>query len=148
VPDAPQGDEGRRLSKPDFVTYFRAGLAHFNAAEFWDAHEAWETIWLEAESEVHLFLQGLIQLAAAYHHVKRGTYSGGLRLFDAALKKLEGFPKRWCGIDRTSVELAARSHRQWVAAILASGAVDERLDANQFPLIVSDESPIPPFEHW
>jgi len=56
-----------------------------------------ETIWLEAESEVHVFLQGLIQLAAAYHHVKRGTYPGGLRLFDAALQKLEGFPKRWCG---------------------------------------------------
>jgi len=132
----------------DFVTHFRAGLDHFNAGEFWDAHESWETIWLEAESDVHLFLQGLIQLAAAYHHVKRGTYSGGLRLFDAALEKLERFPKSWCGIDRTSVEEAARRHRRWVAALLARGGGEERLDANDFPKIATDESPIPPFEHW
>jgi predicted metal-dependent hydrolase len=132
----------------DFVTHFRAGLNHFNAGEFWDAHESWETIWLEAESDVHLFLQGLIQLAAAYHHVKRGTYSGGLRLFDAALEKLQRFPKSWCGIDRTSVEEAARRHRHWVAALLARGGGEERLDANDFPKIATDESPIPPFEHW
>ena len=145
---AAAGNEGGRLSKPDFVAHFQAGLDHFNATEFWDAHESWETIWLEAESDVHLFLQGLIQLAAAYHHVKRGTYPGGLRLFDAALEKLERFPKRWCGIDRTSVEEVARRHRQWVAALLARGGTEERLDANEFPKIATDESPMPPFEHW
>jgi predicted metal-dependent hydrolase len=132
----------------NFATHFRAGLGHFNAGEFWDAHESWETIWLEAESEVHIFLQGLIQLAAAYHHVKRGTYPGGLRLFDAALQKLEGFPKRWCGIDRTGVELAAHRHREWVAGVLARDAKAERLDANDFPRLDPDDSPIPPFEHW
>ena len=132
----------------DFAQHFREGLAHFNAREFWDAHESWETIWLEAESDVHVFLQGLIQLAAAYHHVQRGTYPGGLRLFDAALKKLETFPKRWCGIDRTSLELAARRHREWVADVLARDARSERLDANEFPQIDADDSPIPPFEHW
>ncbi|MGH9422562.1 MAG: DUF309 domain-containing protein [Thermoanaerobaculia bacterium] len=146
--DVAQGNEVRRLSKPDFVTYFRAGIDHFNAAEFWDAHESWETIWLEAESDVHVFLQGLIQLAAAYHHVKRGTFPGGLRLFDAALQKLEGFPKRWCGIDRTSLEETARRHRAWVAQVLVHSTREERLDAADFPKIKPDESPMPPFEHW
>ena len=146
--DAASRNEGGRLSKPDFVSHFREGLEHFNAREFWDAHESWETIWLEAESDVHLFLQGLIQLAAAYHHVQRGTFPGGLRLFDAALQKLEHFPKRWCGIDRTSVEEAAARHRQWVAGVLDRGETEERLDVNDFPRIDEDESPIPPFEHW
>ncbi len=146
--DTAPRNEGGRLSKPDFVAHFRAGLDHFNAAEFWDAHESWETIWLEAESDVHLFLQGLIQLAAAYHHVKRGTYPGALRLFDAALQKLERFPQRWCGIDRTSVEEAARRHRAWVAGLLERGATGERLDANEFPKIFGDQSQIPPFECW
>jgi hypothetical protein len=132
----------------DFVTHFREGLDHFNAREFWDAHESWETIWLEAESDVHQFLQGLIQLAAAYHHVKRGTFPGGLRLFDAALEKLAGFPKQWCGIDRTSVEEAARRHRAWVAALLERGETNERLDVNDFPRIAPDASPMPPFERW
>lgn len=132
----------------DFVTHFREGLDHFNAREFWDAHESWETIWLEAESDVHRFLQGLIQLAAAYHHVQRGTFPGGLRLFDAALEKLSDFPKRFCGIDRTSVEDAARRHREWVATLLVQHATERRLDAKDFPLIAGDDSPIPPFEDW
>lgn len=140
--------EGERLNRPDFVTHFRAGLDHFNAAEFWDAHESWETIWLEAESDVHLFLQGLIQLAAAYHHLKRGTYPGGLRLFDAALQKLERFPKQWCGIDRAPAEAAARLHREWVADVLQRGAADARFDASEFPQIAAHDSPMPPFEHW
>ncbi|HEV7427977.1 MAG TPA: DUF309 domain-containing protein [Thermoanaerobaculia bacterium] len=146
--DAAPRHEVGRLSKPDFATYFRAGLDHFNAAEFWDAHESWETIWLEAESDVHRFLQGLIQLAAAYHHVKRGTYRGGLRLFDAALEKLNDFPKRWCGIDRTALEETARHHRGWVATLLVHSATDERLNAEDFPRIPLDNSPMPPFEHW
>jgi predicted metal-dependent hydrolase len=148
VRDAAARHEVGRLNKPDFVSYFRAGLDHFNAAEFWDAHESWETIWLEAESDLHRFLQGLIQLAAAYHHVKRGTYPGGLRLFDAALEKLSAFPKRWCGIDRTSAEEAARRHRDWVATLLVQGATDKRLDPADFPQIALDDSPMPPFEHW
>jgi hypothetical protein len=132
----------------DFAGPFRAGIDHFNATEFWDAHEDWETIWRESESEVRLFLQGLIQLAAAYHHVQRGTWPGGLRLFDAALAKLEPFPLHWCGIDRTPLEAAARRHRQWVQEILARNVKGERLDANEFPRIVTDDSPAPPFEHW
>ena len=52
------------------------GVALFNAHEFWHAHEAWEELWLEESGDEKQFLQGLIQLAAAYHHVKRGTYRG------------------------------------------------------------------------
>ena len=43
--------------KPDFVTHFRDGVAHFNAAEFWEAHESWEMLWLAARSDVKQFLQ-------------------------------------------------------------------------------------------
>ena len=75
--------------KPDYRIYFLEGVAHFNAHEFWEAHESWETIWLAAESDVEQFLQGMIQLAAAYHHVRRGTLRGAPRLFDAGLRRLE-----------------------------------------------------------
>ena len=50
---------------------FDLGLTHFNSRRFFEAHEIWEEIWLvEAEPE-KTFLQGLIQLAAAYHHYER-----------------------------------------------------------------------------
>jgi len=131
--------------KADYAQHFLEGVRHFNAHEFWDAHESWETIWLVAESDVEQFLQGMIQLAAAYHHVKRGTHRGAVRLFDAALRRLSAFPIRWSGVDRSGAENAARRHREQVA--LSS----EKVPQSEFPeliLLSPEESPIPPREEW
>ena len=74
------------------------GIELFNAHRFWDAHEAWEQLWLVAAGEEKLFLQGLIQLAAAYHHVQRGTLRGGLRLFEQSATKLVHFEDGFLGV--------------------------------------------------
>src|SRR5258708_23808093 len=118
--------------KPDFTEHFLEGLDRFNGRRFWDAHESWETIWLVAESDVEQFLQGLIQLAAAYHHIQRGTLRGAPRLFDAALRRLAAFPAGFSGLDRASAEEAARRHRPWVAA-LGERDEDSPLADDEFP---------------
>jgi len=94
---------------------FAEGVAHFNATEFWEAHESWESLWLEADGDLVEFYQGLIQLAAAYHHAKRGTLRGAVRLFDAAMKRLEPFPQDYKDLDRSAAIAAAQEHRQWAA---------------------------------
>jgi uncharacterized protein len=91
------------------------GVALFNEQRFWHAHEAWETLWLKATGDEKQFLQGLIQLAAAYHHVQRGTYRGGVRLFDAALRRLAPFPPGHDGIGRAEAVAAAERHRRCIA---------------------------------
>ncbi|HEY2322998.1 MAG TPA: DUF309 domain-containing protein [Thermoanaerobaculia bacterium] len=92
---------------------FEDGVRLFNEREFWHAHEAWEELWLEADDDdLVLYYQGLIQLAAAYHHMKRGTFSGAVRLFDAALQKLERFPLVFHDLDREDVVKSAQDHRQ------------------------------------
>lgn len=91
------------------------GVSLFNAHRFWHAHEAWEQLWLPAVGEEKQFLQGLIQLAAAYHHVQRGTFRGGVRLFDSALRRLAAFPPGHDGIDRAEAVAAAERHRQCIA---------------------------------
>ena len=127
--------------KPDFATYFLEGVRHFNACEFWEAHESWETIWLAAESDAEQFLQGMIQIAAAYHHVKRGTYRGAIRLFDAGLRRLQPFAPGYSDLDRTDVETAAGKLRE----ALAGGRTDEI----QFPkLKLLREQPAPPVVQW
>lgn len=103
-----------------------AGIELFNARRFWDAHEAWERLWLVAEGPEKRFLQGLIQLAAAYHHVQRGTYPGGIRLFDAALQKLGEFPPECGGVHRAGAVAAAATHRQRIA-------LGEKIDPGEFP---------------
>ena len=69
---------------------FEDGVRLFNEREFWHAHEAWEELWLEEDDDDRvLFYQGLIQLAAAYHHMKRGTFPGAVRLFEASLQQAQ-----------------------------------------------------------
>lgn len=103
------------------------GVRRFNVHEFWHAHEEWELLWLKAEGDEKLFLQGLIQLAAAYHHVQRGTHRGALRLFDASLRKLSRFPNGYLGVDRAEAVDRAELHRTRVA--------EEKIDASEFPKI-------------
>jgi hypothetical protein len=68
----------------------------------------------------------LIQLAAAYHHVQRRTYRGGVRLFDAALKKLAPFPNEHLGVDCTEAVACAAKHRETIAR-------GEHIDEKEFP---------------
>jgi predicted metal-dependent hydrolase len=124
------------MTRPDFRHGMLSGIDRFNRMEFWEAHEAWEELWLQAQSDVHQFLQGLIQVAAAYHHVKRGTFPGAVRLFEAGLKKLQPFPPLYCGIDRDGLVTAARQHQQWTAQQMKTGQRAERLRSDEFPRIV------------
>ena len=102
------------------------GIALFNAQRFWHAHEAWERLWLAVSGEEKIFLQGLIQFAAAYHHVQRGTFRGALRLFDAALSKVANVPVHFAGVNCTEVVAAARKHR----SILENGG---HIDGEELP---------------
>ncbi len=136
------------MTKPDFNTYFLAGMRHFNSREFWEAHEAWEAIWLVAESDVEQFLQGLIQIAAAYHHIQRGTYRGAVRLLAAGLGRLQPFAPGFCGVDRAAVEEAARTHHAWLEH--ASLAPDRPLSKEEYPKIRAVEGLqiAPPSLQW
>ena len=132
------------MTHDEFRHAFLEGVHHFNTLEFWEAHESWEALWLESETDLVEFLQGLIQLAAAYHHMKRGTFRGGVRLFDAALRRLAPFPLVFCGIDRTAAAEAAIVHR-------AGAAAERAPHADEYPklILVNPEiAPMPPFPTW
>ncbi len=129
------------MTKPDFAAHFVEGVDHFNRREFWEAHESWEAIWLVAESDVEQFLQGLIQIAAAYHHVQRGTYRGAIRLFESGLRRLKAFPAKYCDLDRHAVETSAGEHRE---ALLRDAQTDGRYPE----LILLSRKPAPPVVQW
>ncbi|HVR43758.1 MAG TPA: DUF309 domain-containing protein [Thermoanaerobaculia bacterium] len=104
-------------SSPRFPPSFRRGIELFNEGQYWEAHEAWEEIWLLEEADVRPFLQGLIQLAAAWHHVERRNFRGAKRLFGAALAKLEPYAPAYGGVQRgeavvQAAALAARLERE------------------------------------
>ena len=65
------------------------GLLRYNSGEYFEAHEAWETVWLAAAEPQRTFLQALIQVTAAFEHLKRNDNRlGASRLLSAALRRL------------------------------------------------------------
>jgi uncharacterized protein len=79
------------------------GLRRYNAGDYFIAHEAWETVWLEAHEPDKTFLQGLIQVTAAFHHFRRNNPVGTGRLLHAALRRLELYPACFGGISVTTL---------------------------------------------
>lgn len=69
------------------------GVDLFNHGYWWEAHEAWEACWIAAgkKSPSGLFLQGLIQVAAACLKKHQGHIDGALRL---AADGLDKFPRQ------------------------------------------------------
>ena len=69
---------------------FQEGIALFNRGQFFDCHEALEEVWLQSYGDRKKFLQGLIQVAVALHHLRNGNLAGARRLLAAAVEKLSG----------------------------------------------------------
>jgi predicted metal-dependent hydrolase len=93
---------------------FRRGIEQFNAGRHFDAHETWEEIWLRSPEPEKTFLQGIIQIAAAFHHLARGNRHGAQSLLEAALRRLSSFPDTYHGIALDSLR---RTTQQWAAAL-------------------------------
>src|SRR5580704_6845696 len=87
-----------RMNPREKDRLFQKGLEAFNSAHFYDAHEHWEEVWLETPNPEKMFLQGLIQVAAAYHHFLKANHLGTRNLLHAGLVKLDLFPEEHRGL--------------------------------------------------
>ena len=94
------------------------GARRFNAGLFFEAHEAWEEVWLDSVRELRAFYQGLIQVAAAFVHLRRNEYPGTVRLLHEGLRKLEAYPASMLGVNLQALTTASRETE---ARILAAG---------------------------
>src|ERR1700687_251197 len=85
------------------------GLALFNSSRFFDAHEVLEDAWRESpqHSPLRRHLQGMVQLAVAFHHQSTGNHVGARSVLERALRNLNGsdssFPD--LDLDRLRAEL-------------------------------------------
>ena len=99
---------------------FDRAVAFFNARAFYEAHEDWETLWNEAEGAERLWLQGLIQWAAAFFHFERGYHASGFaKLLREGSEKALGYEGDCHGIrfDRLVGDM-----QPWFAHGVAVGA--------------------------
>ncbi len=89
------------------------GLECYRTGEFFLAHEHWETVWLKCEEPEKTFLQALIQITAAFHHLRRKNLRGASSLLRGALRRLHPFPDSYGGID---VSALRNSLYEWLRA--------------------------------
>ncbi len=71
-------------------------------------------MWLAAQEPEKTFLQGLIQVAAAFHHFQRGNYAGTISLLRSALRRLEAYPEAFAGV---AVAPLRATVRLWLGAL-------------------------------
>ncbi len=96
---------------------FRLGVEQFNEQRFFEAHETWEEIWLHAAEPEKTFLQGIIQIAASFHHYLRRNFAGAQTLLAAGIVKLSRFQAHHRGLELAALRTAAK---QW-ARVLGAG---------------------------
>lgn len=77
---------------------FWQGVALFNGARYWHAHEAWETLWRAAPDDERDFYQGLIQVAAGLLHLQRRNARGARNKLSEGLAKLRPYAPKHHGI--------------------------------------------------
>jgi len=87
------------------------GIRLFNERYFFEAHEILEDAWRKERGEPRLFLQGLIQICAAYHHLQNGNMVGAVTLLERGAAKVRGYPVGYLGIDTASLLAHVEAHR-------------------------------------
>jgi RimJ/RimL family protein N-acetyltransferase len=90
------------------------GLRCFHSGAFFEAHEHWESVWLAAQEPEKTFLQGLIQVAASFHHFQRGNYAGTISLLRSALRRLDAYPEAFAGVAVAPLRVTIRL---WLGAL-------------------------------
>jgi uncharacterized protein len=94
------------------------GLECYRREEFFLAHEHWEAVWLGSQEPEKTFLQALIQVTAAFHHLQRENVVGAVSLLKAALRRLEPYPPLFGGID---VARLREEVGRWVQVLAEDG---------------------------
>ena len=120
------------MSDADYDPRYLEGIEHFNACDFFEAHEVWEDLWKDDHGPSHKFYQGLIQAAVALHHFGNGNIRGARKLFHGYQKYLEPYRPRHLGLDIDG--LFADMQRCFTAALASQ---------EEFPDVEMDPELIP-----
>ncbi len=97
----------------DQQLYLRA-VNLFNNATFFEAHVVWEDVWRPVVEPERKFLQGLIQVAVAFHHHSRANLAGARSLLERGQRNLADYPGEFGGIH---LEALRQSVEQWRRAL-------------------------------
>jgi predicted metal-dependent hydrolase len=116
----------------------RHGVALFNRAHFFDAHEVLEDVWRSVPRDcgsrrhLRLHLQGMVQLAVAFHHQSTGNHVGARSVLERAMRNLNGADSSFPDLDLDRLRAELEIWRQHLdnseGAVERKRAVEKQLD--------------------
>ncbi|MCI0684470.1 MAG: DUF309 domain-containing protein [Gemmataceae bacterium] len=80
---------------------YLAGIVLFNRGDFFEAHEAWESLWMDTFGPEKQFYQGLIQAAVGLCHFCNGNLRGAAKLYRSSRDYMERYGAVCQGLDLT-----------------------------------------------
>jgi uncharacterized protein len=80
-------------------TALRKAALLFNHHLFFEVHEVLEAQWRVEHDPPRLFLQGLIQVAVAFHHLERRNFRGAVSLLHDGLEKIVPHRPAFLGVE-------------------------------------------------
>jgi uncharacterized protein len=83
----------------DYDPRYLQGIEHFNACDFYEAHEVWEDLWQDYSGPDRRFYQGLIQVAVCLHHFGNGNTRGAKKLYHGCQTYLNDYRPFHLGVD-------------------------------------------------
>ena len=96
----------RRPDAPTAETAVRQAAALWRERLFFEVHEVLEAVWKTASGDLRQALQGLIQIAVAFHHHAHGNLRGARSLLAEGRGRLSAVPRGTVAAD-TDALLAA-----------------------------------------
>src|SRR5437762_5208949 len=85
---------------PPYDPRYLAGIVLFNRGDFFEAHEVWESLWMETFSEDKRFFQALIQAAVGLLHFCNGNVRGAVKLYRSSRDYMARYPSPHLGLDQ------------------------------------------------
>ena len=104
------------------------GVDLFNRAHFFDAHEVLEDVWrcVPRDRPSRRHLQGLIQLAVAFHHESTGNDVGAHSVLERAMRNLNGADSSFPDLDLDRLRAELAPWRKYLADSESAGAKNKK----------------------
>jgi len=110
-----------------------AGLAEFNAGEYFEQHELLEEAWRAEARPIRDLYQGILQVGVAFLQIQRNNYPGTIKIFRRGLPKLRGLPPVCQGVHVAEFLTIAEELHAEISALEPKQLVD--FDQTRFPKI-------------
>jgi predicted metal-dependent hydrolase len=83
------------------------GIAQFNRGEFFEQHETLELLWRAETRDIRYFYQGILQIAVAFHHLRKLNHHGTVYMLTRGSNYLRPFAPRCQRVDVQALLAAA-----------------------------------------